>query len=232
MSKLTIGVAAGRKYDNYAKWLTQSPDVQILKLGFEENNLSEVTSCKGIVLTGGEDVHPKHYGRPGYVDQFRLDDLNEERDAFELKMLAVAHKKRIPLLGICRGLQIANVFLGGTLVPDIVAFGRTDHTKQQDGNDRQHEIWLREGTRLGDITGAFRGEVNSAHHQAIDMLGEGLSMNCVSPDGVIEGAEVRNPDDYPFLMLVQWHPERMAALQSPFSAGILDAFLEAARKHR
>ncbi len=232
MSKIIIGIAAGRKYDNYARWLSQSPHVEILKLGYEENNLSKVTSCKGILLTGGEDVHPKHYGRPGFVEQFRLDDLDEARDDFELKVMSTAHKKRIPLLGICRGMQIANVFLGGTLVPDIVAFGRDKHTQLSEGEDRQHEIWVREGTRLEGLAQTLRGEVNSSHHQAVDLLGEGLSMNCVAPDGVIEGAEVRDPDDYPFLMLVQWHPERMATLESPFSAGLRESFVEAARKHR
>ncbi len=226
MSKMIIGVAAGRKYDNYSKWLNQSPDVEIVKLGYEENNLAVVSKCKGILLTGGEDVHPKFYGKPAYVDLFRLDDLDEQRDEFEMKILAVAHKKRLPLLGICRGLQIANVFLGGTLVPDTVAFGRTDHKKHQEGNDRTHPIWLPEDTLLGKITGTTRGEVNSAHHQAIDLLGEGLSMNSVAPDGTIEGAEIKDQDDHPFLMLVQWHPERMDD-GSPFSGNIRKSFLEA-----
>lgn len=232
MSKLVIGIAAGRKYDNYLRWMKQSPDVELVKLSYEDSNLSQVSGCKGILLTGGEDVHPKHYGKPGFVDQFRLDDLDEARDEFELKVLAVAHRKRMPMLGICRGMQIANVFLGGTLVPDIVTFGRSNHSKLEEGKDRSHEIWLREGTRLGSLAQTLRGEVNSSHHQSIDLLGEGLSMNCVSPDGVIEGAEVKDPDDYPFLMLVQWHPERMQPQDSPFSAGLRDAFLDAARKHR
>lgn len=232
MSTVLIGVAAGRKFDTYARWLSQSPHVDILRLSHEENNLGRVPACKGILLCGGEDVHPKHYGKPGYVEQFRLDDLDEDRDEFELKVLATAHKKRIPMLGICRGMQLANVFLGGTLVPDIVAFGRENHTQLQEGHDRRHEIWLREGTRLEAISQTLRGEVNSSHHQAVDLLGEGLSMNCVSPDGVIEGAEVRDPDDYPFLMLVQWHPERMEPAGSPFSASLREAFVQAARKHR
>jgi putative glutamine amidotransferase len=229
MSKITIGVAAGRNYANYERWLKQSPDVEIVKLGYEENNLSSVSGCKGLLFTGGEDVHPKHYGRANYVDQFRLDDLDEKRDEFELKVLAVARKKRIPLLGICRGMQIANVFLGGTLIPDLQAFGRGEHKKQNDGVDRAHEIWLPEGTRLGQITGLSRGEVNSAHHQAVDLLGESLSMNCVSPDGVIEGAEVRDPEEHPFFMLVQWHPERMNDQGSAFSAKLRDSFVEAVR---
>ena len=232
MSKLVIGVAAGRKFDNYARWMNQSPDIELVKLSYEEGNLSKVVGCKGIVLTGGEDVHPKHYGKAGFVDQFRLDDIDEARDEFELKVLAAAHRKRMPILGICRGMQIANVFLGGTLVPDIVAFGRSNHTELEEGKDRNHEIWLREGTRLGDIAQTIRGEVNSSHHQSIDLLGEGLSMSCVAPDGVIEAAEVKDPDEYPFLMLVQWHPERMNPPNSPFSAGLREAFVNAARKHR
>jgi putative glutamine amidotransferase len=232
MSKLIIGIAAGRKYDNYAKWLSRSGDVELVKLSYEEDNLSKVSSCKGILLTGGEDVHPKHYGKPTFVDQFRLDDLDEARDAFELKVLAVAHRKRMPLLGICRGMQITNVFLGGTLVPDIVTFGRSNHTKLEEGKDRSHEVWLREGTRLEMLAKTVKGEVNSAHHQSVDLLGESLSMSCVSPDGVIEAAEVKDPDEYPFLMLVQWHPERMHLQDSPFSAGLREAFINAAKKHR
>jgi len=228
--KLTIGVAAGRKYENYAKWLTQKPEVDIIKLGYEENNLDKVSLCKGILLTGGEDVHPRFYGKPTYVDQFRLDDLDEKRDEFEMKILAYAHKRRLPLLGICRGLQITNVFLGGTLVPDTMAFGRSDHRKMQEGNDRTHPIWLPEGTLLGSIVGTTRGEVNSAHHQSIELLGEGLAMNSVAPDGILEGAEIRDQDQHPFLMLVQWHPERMPDQSSPFSKNIRDSFLDAVAK--
>jgi len=232
MSKVIIGVAAGRKYDNYARWMKQSPDVELIKLSYEEGNLAQASTCKGILLTGGEDVHPKHYGKPLFVDQFRLDDIDEARDEFELKVLATAHRKRLPILGICRGMQLTNVFLGGTLVPDIVAFGRSNHTKENEDKDRHHEIWLREGTRLGEMTQTIRGEVNSSHHQSVDLLGEGLSMNCVSPDGVIEGAEVKDPDEYPYLMLVQWHPERLMPQNSPFNTVLRESFVAAARKHR
>ncbi len=228
---IRIGVAAGRRYDNYVRWLSKSPGLEIVKLGYDEGNISAVASCKGIVMTGGEDVHPKHYGKPDYVERFRLDDFDEARDEFELKVLSVAHKKRLPVLGICRGLQITNVFLGGTLVPDIVAFGRENHTRIQEDEDRRHAIWLKENTLLGEITGSLRGEVNSAHHQAIDLLGEGLSMNSVSPDGVIEGAEIRDQDNHPFMMLVQWHPERMADQDSPFSKGVREAFVDAVSRH-
>lgn len=229
MSKIAIGVSAGRKYENYAKWLKQHPEVEIVKLGAEEKNFQAITGCQGLLLTGGEDVHPRLYNKPGYVEQFRLDDLDEARDEFELKLLAYAHKRRLPLLGICRGLQITNVFLEGTLVPDIVAFGRTDHKKHQEGNDRQHPIWLKENTFLTEITGLAKGEVNSAHHQSIDLLGEGLAMNCVSPDGTVEGVEIKEREDHPFLLLVQWHPERMQDQQSPFSLNISRAFIEAVR---
>ncbi len=232
MTKLVrIGVTVGTKFNNYSRWLSTMPNVEIVKLSYGENNVSAVASCKGIMMTGGEDVHPKHYGRPEYVEKFRLDDFDEERDEFELKVLAVAHKKRLPLLGICRGMQITNVFLGGSLVPDIVAFGRDNHTRTSDEKDRQHPIWLKENTLLGEITKTMRGEVNSAHHQAVDLLGEGLSMSCVSPDGVVEAAEIRDQDNHPFMLLVQWHPERMEDQDSPFTKGILDAFVDAAAKH-
>ena len=158
-------------------------------------------------------------------------EQKEKRDDFELKILAYAHKRRLPLLGICRGLQITNVFLGGSLIADIGAWGRSDHKKTNDGIDRTHPIWLPENTFLGEITGTTRGEVNSAHHQAIDILGEGLSMNSVSPDGVLEGAEIKDRDYHPFLMLVQWHPERMAEQGSVFSKNIREAFLDAVAKN-
>ncbi|MDZ4713867.1 MAG: gamma-glutamyl-gamma-aminobutyrate hydrolase family protein [Cytophagales bacterium] len=229
MTKITIGISVGRKYENYEKWLRQDPEVEIIKLGYEEKNFQAVSGCHGILLTGGEDVHPRLYNKPGYVEQYRLDDLDERRDEFELKILSYVHKRRLPLLGVCRGLQLTNVFLEGTLVPDIVAFGRSDHRKHQEGNDRQHPVWLKEDTLLGEITRETRGEVNSAHHQSIDLLGDGLSMSCVSPDGTLEGAEIRDKDNHPFLLLVQWHPERMPDQQSPFSRNIREAFLESVR---
>ena len=230
MNKITVGIAAGRKYENYLKWIKQVPDIEVVKLGHEEKNFDLIFKCQGILLTGGEDVHPRFYGRPKYVEQFRLDDFDEHRDEFELKILGYAHQRRLPLLGICRGLQITNVFLGGTLIPDITAYGKSDHKKHQEGNDRQHPIWLSDNTQLETIVGTKIGEVNSAHHQSIDLLGEGLAMNSVAPDGILEGAEIKDKDEHPFLMLVQWHPERMANQDSPFSKNIREHFIESIRK--
>ncbi|HRI80023.1 MAG TPA: gamma-glutamyl-gamma-aminobutyrate hydrolase family protein [Cyclobacteriaceae bacterium] len=226
MKEIVIGIAAARKYDNYQRWILES-GAKIIKLGYTENNFDKVIQCSGIVLTGGEDVHPKFYGKPEYESEFELDTPDEQRDEFELKILEYTQKHSIPLLGICRGLQIANVYFGGTLIPDILSVGKPDHSKLKEGHDRYHSISINSKSLLNKITGLEKGEVNSAHHQCIDVVGKGLVVCAKSEDGIPEAAErvVGNT----FLMLVQWHPERMRDPNSPLTKNIRDQFIKECR---
>ncbi|MEJ0054403.1 MAG: gamma-glutamyl-gamma-aminobutyrate hydrolase family protein [Bacteroidota bacterium] len=104
MKRIVVGIVAGRKYENYQKWIGQVPEVEIVKLVHSDNNEGLVEKCDGIVLTGGEDVHPSFYGKPEYAEQFHLDDFNKPRDEFEWKVLtriqgpsiaAVGHLSRV-----------------------------------------------------------------------------------------------------------------------------------------
>jgi putative glutamine amidotransferase len=227
MSKV-IGITTGKKYQNYFNWLSEVSDVKVIKLSYEDNNLMELDKLDGVVLCGGEDVHPRFYDKPEYVAKFGLDDIDERRDEFEWKVMAHAQNNRLPLLGICRGLQAANAFLGGTLVPDLVSFEKTDHTKHG-GLDRYHPVNVVKDTRLLSITGLLEGTINSAHHQSADKPAPGLIVNALSPDGVIEGLEWRDPENHPYLMLVQWHPERMSDPKNVFAIKLRENFLDAVK---
>ncbi len=227
MNEITVGIAAGRKYENYLNWILHGGNVKVIKLGFEEDNFDEINKCDGVILTGGEDVHPKFYNKPEYVSQYNLEDIDEARDEFELRILGHAEQQGLPLLGICRGLQIANVYFGGTLIPDIPSYGKPHHTKYEEGNDRHHQIMVMENSLLKDIAHVSKGEVNSAHHQSVDKEGRGLVISAQSEDGIIEAMERNDGKTDPFLLLVQWHPERMRDQLSPFSKNIRDRFLKA-----
>jgi putative glutamine amidotransferase len=221
-SEITIGVTDCEKFENYKTWFEAEPGVSVIRLSQHENNLADIEKCDGVVLSGGEDVHPKLYNKPEYIADCHV---NHARDTFEWKVLEHVKKESLPLLGICRGLQITNVFFGGTLIPDILKSGKPNHSKfPQD--DRYHAIKVNAGTLLSKVTAAS-GEINSSHHQSADKLGEGLIANSFSPDGIIEGIERKNPSDSPFLLLVQWHPERMNDQENVFSKNIKKSFLKA-----
>lgn len=223
--KVTIGITDCSKYENYHKWIEGEPRVQVIRLSHHEQNIDDIKKCDGIILSGGEDVHPGHYNKPEYVELCH--EIDEQRDAFEWKVLEHTEKNKIPLLGICRGLQMANVFYGGTLLPHIPAFGKFDHS-QTGTSDRYHTVQIDPNSQLNMIVGASSGEINSAHHQGADRLGRGLVANALSADGVVEGMEREDPD-LPFLQLVQWHPERMKDLDSAFSLNIKLKFLDACK---
>lgn len=222
---LIIGITecSEKSYLNYQRWL-ESEDVEIIQLSYTRNNISDLQKCHGIVLSGGEDVHPGYYQKNEYVSE--CNTINETRDAFEFRVLEYSQKSQVPVLGICRGLQIANVFFGGTLIPDLVNNKKSDHTKLTE-NDRYHAVNVMKDSFLYHITNTTTGEVNSSHHQAADRIGDGLNVNSLSPDNVIEGLERVNSNG-PYLMLVQWHPERMKDLESVFSRNIKESFLKAA----
>jgi putative glutamine amidotransferase len=174
----------------------------------------------GLVLTGGEDVEPSRYGATPHP---KLGETDRARDAVELALIAGAERRRLPVLAICRGIQILNVALGGTLYQDLASErpGPVDHA---DARSR-HRMRVDSGTllhrTLGAGTGAGDASVNSRHHQAIRDVAPALRANAWAEDGVIEGAERKDPGA-PWTLAVQWHPEEDVedALFRGFAAAI------------
>lgn len=223
---VTIGITDCSKFVNYQRWI-EDAGARVVKLSQHGSNYDDMGKCDGIILSGGEDVHPRFYNKREYLEL--CDEIDEARDEFEWKVLELTKEKKLPLLGICRGLQVVNVFFGGTLIPHIPAFGKFNHSKTEVA-DRYHTVQLAADSQLKTIVGEASGEINSAHHQSADRIGKGLIVNALSADGVVEGMEREQPDGAPFLQLVQWHPERMTNLESAFSRNIKQNFLEACKQ--
>ena len=229
MKNIKIGITDCSKYENYSRWFADEKRVEVLRLSHHDNNLEDIRKCDGIVLSGGEDVHPRYYNKKEYLGL--CDEIDEARDEFEWKVLDYSEGHKVPLLGICRGLQIANVYLGGTLLPHIPAFGKFDHSRTS-LEDRYHSVQVDPNSLLKEAVGTTQGEVNSAHHQAAGRIGKGLVTNALSVDGVVEGLEREGRSGEGFMLLVQWHPERMKDQESPFSKHIRQIFLDAVRESK
>jgi putative glutamine amidotransferase len=168
------------------------------------------------MLTGGEDVQPKLYTkRLSPLLQKTVSTAELERDLFELMLIKEVFRQHKPLLAICRGQQILNVALGGTLVVDIRhQLPRALNHRRLDRKDQiVHDVELTPGTRLATITGRKKLGVNSSHHQAVARMAKPLRVTARSPDGVVEGLELQPAvaDVLPFLLAVQFHPERLWA---------------------
>jgi putative glutamine amidotransferase len=228
MSKIIIGVTDCGKYNSYAKWIASDPEIEAVKLGYRENTSDRIKECHGIVLTGGEDVHPRFYKKIEYLRYCDKDDMDEKRDEFELEVIRYSQENALPVLGICRGLQIANVYFGGTLIPDIPTFGKFNHSKVS-GYDLYHAVQVDPNSMLKKIVNINTGEVNSAHHQSAEVVAPDLVANAVTIDGVVEGIERLHPEGKPWLQLVQWHPERMNDLDNAFTKNIRRSFIDAVR---
>ena len=177
----------------------------------------------GLVLTGGEDVNPARYGAAPHS---RLGEVNDGRDAFETALVAAARERALPTLAICRGVQILNVALGGTLVQDIPS-ERPDaivHNGQWARTARVHEVDVVPRSRLARALGTERPVVNSMHHQAIATVSPSLATVARAPDDIVEGVEWPN-DDW-WLLGVQWHPEELVGAPEPWDRALLAAFAE------
>jgi putative glutamine amidotransferase len=182
----------------------------------------------GLVLTGGGDIDPARFGEARHP---AVDDVSPARDELELGLTRRAIADDVPLFAICRGMQVLNVALGGTLVQDIPSEwpNALVHTQKAPRHEATHPVKVMgEGTRLGRVLGSPEVAVNSMHHQAIKRLGEGLREVAWAPDGVIEGVEM--PGDERFVLGVQWHPEELAG-HDQAARKLFDAVVDAAR-HR
>ena len=216
------------KQQYYVDWLKANEDIDIVNLSADDNNLDEINNCDALVLSGGIDIHPKFYGgNANYAGA--PEKFNEKRDEFEINAFQSAQQNNIPVLGICRGMQLINVIHKGTLIQDL---GDESLNQIHKGNpDKYHPVSIGEETLLHDITGETKGEINSAHHQAIDKAGEGLLINCKAPDGTIEGIEWKEKTRKPFMLAIQWHPERMFQLpDAPLSKTLRKQFIEEIKK--
>jgi len=225
-----IGVTTSdTNFQNYPNWIS-GEGVEVVLLSYEQKNTQDFDSCDGFVLTGGIDIHPDFY-QNDRVDYPNTTVFNESRDLFEMQVFEYARQQNKPVLAICRGLQLVNIALGGNLIQDLQENGFTNHRKGPDG-DREHKIEVKPGTLLAQIAGVQQGFVNSAHHQGLDQIAEGLTVSAFSEDGVVEAIEYKEANK-PFLLAVQWHPERMQIPSSnlAFSQNIRSAFIDAMLKN-
>lgn len=189
--------------------------------------LSVLSRVDGVLLTGGEDVAPERYGAVAHP---ALGEVCAERDAWEIAVVREARRLRLPTFAICRGVQLANVAFGGTLIQDIPSErrGALDHSPEVLRLERVHGITVVAGSRVERILGANPAPVNSIHHQAIDRVAPGFVVTAWASDGIAEALESeRSGEDTAWWMLgVQWHPEELEGLDSP-RTGLFAAFAEA-----
>ncbi len=194
----------------------------------------------GLVLTGGGDVDPDHFGAPPEPETYGVDRLTDD---FELALLRSARAARLPVLAICRGAQLLNVALGGTLYQHLPAWaGLLAHGWPTDRRGILHMVSIEAGSRLAEALGTTRTEVVSIHHQGIATVGHGLEVSARSDDGLVEAIEPVEPAEqveqtepagagapvHGWLLGVQWHPEESAATD-PVQQGLFDRFVDACR---
>lgn len=174
----------------------------------------------GVLLPGGGDLAPHRYGVTDTHDSvYDVDDL---QDAFDLEVARRTLDLGLPLLAICRGLQVVNVVLGGTLEQDMGG-------PEREHRHRVHPVSVRRGTLLERATGAEKAEVSCYHHQRVDRTGTGLAVTARAADGTVEGLEL--PGTQGWFTAVQWHPEDTAH-EDPAQQGLFDALVHAARAGR
>ncbi|MEN8224383.1 MAG: gamma-glutamyl-gamma-aminobutyrate hydrolase family protein [Bacteroidota bacterium] len=232
---IVIGISKAlpaKYYGNYAKWLNRvdtgiiSVDLYHIPL---DSALLLLDGCSGLILSGGPDVFPGRYDQA--KDTIKC-DIDYYRDTLEWALIRKAKEMEMPILGVCRGLQIFNIYHGGSLYPDIPTdFDSTIMHRCKDKNNCNHAIRVLKNSSLFKITGERTGTVNSNHHQGIHRLGKGLSAIARTDEGLIESIEYESPEDMPFFLGVQWHPERMDTL-NPFSMPIAREFIHEAKSYK
>ncbi|ROL58187.1 gamma-glutamyl-gamma-aminobutyrate hydrolase family protein [Bacteroidetes/Chlorobi group bacterium Naka2016] len=204
----SIGSENYNKYCSYIKAI--NPNINCINAyGLKlEEIASTFQNIDGLVLTGGPDVNPKYYQKEQDSSLCNVDDY---RDSLEFLLLELAFKNNIPIFAICRGEQILNVYLGGTLYPDIPTYfpSETVHRCENPNSQCFHWVYLEKNSNLYKLIGQDSILVNSFHHQGVEKLGKGLVPTAFSKEGLIEAYEWKDSSMKPYFLAVQWHPERL-----------------------
>jgi putative glutamine amidotransferase len=180
----------------------------------------------GVLLSGGEDIDPVWYCMDPVA---QLGAVDPARDRFEFALFAAARERGLPVLGICRGLQLVNVAMGGVLWQDLPSErpSAVQHDRPDARDARTHDVALATGTRTASALGSSELAVNSFHHQGVRTLADGLVATAHAPDGLVEAFEGA---EGAWLVAVQWHPEEMHADPQAPDRGLFVALVEAARE--
>ena len=182
-----------------------------------------LSRCSGIVLTGGGDMDPANYGREDTLDI--CSGIDPRRDSLDMLLVNIAFDNNIPILGVCRGMQVMNVNRGGTLFTDLPAEKQSYIHKKRVG-DMEHDVYVTNGEKLHEISKCLATIVNSNHHQAIDQLADGFSIQALAPDSVIEAIWWDDLASQSFALGVMWHPERLDS-RNNLSGNIAKSFIDA-----
>lgn len=229
MKKPVIGVAFARA--DYTAALEQAgAEVRNLRPGADPVPAA-LAGLDGVLLTGGPDVRPSLYGAAEQHPTVEIDNL---RDAYELPLARAAVEQGLPLLAICRGVQVLNVAAGGTLIQDLPSArpGGLDHSVPTPTTAIAHEVAVVPGSRLSHMVARHlkagsRLDVNSRHHQAVDVVAPGFVVSATAPDGTIEAIEATSSASAGgFCIGVQWHPENF--WRTGETASLFESFVKAA----
>ncbi len=196
---------------------------QVREVSAEDDLEAVVAACDGLLLPGGADIDPGLYGQSPTP---ACGQPSAARDALEFPLLKAFLDADKPVFGICRGAQVLNVALGGTMHQDIKQVQEVNHADFFSRARSAHGISVHAGTRLSQVLGNGAHRVNSIHHQAMDTIGEGLIVSAVSEDGFAEALELPRSR---FCLGVQWHPEHMAP-KNPAQQALFQAFVDACRE--
>jgi putative glutamine amidotransferase len=201
-----------------------------LPLGLEGDSLDSVYELlDGLLLPGGDDVGPEHYGHPRHP---RLGMVDDERDKLELTVARKALDDDLPILGICRGIQVLAVAAGGTLYQDIPSEMERGlgHDVREFGRDHLcHQVDIEPASRLAQTLGTTSTVVNSFHHQSVQKVPQGFVVTARADDGVVEGIEAAGKR---FVVGVQCHPEWLWKTSAPHFAGLFADFVRAAAREK
>ena len=226
-----IGISACSKVEDYRQAILHAGgSVLVLETG--SRPLEAFEAIDGLLLSGGDDVDPARYGAESHPS---VTGVNRDRDAFEIALIQEARRRDLPILGICRGIQILNVACGGTLVQDIPSQvpGAVEHrfaVPPHQAFSLAHDVWIEEDSLIGRLLGERLADadactVNSRHHQAVQAPAPGFQVSATAPDGVVEAIE--DPAAR-FCVGVQWHPENFWRT-GEFRA-LFEGFLQAAER--